>query len=91
MSRSLQSLLERGVGSDRWFHARNQDYETPAGFYRPQVINKRWWIVDPQNQPWLSMGICHITYQGDTDPTGISPYGEAVQRRYGDAETWAAA
>ena len=37
------------------------------------------------------MGICHIAYRGDTDPTGISPYGDAVQRRYGDAETWAAA
>ena len=91
MTRSLQSLLDSGVGSDRWFHRRNQDFETHLGFYRVQVIDKRWWIVDPQNQPWLSMGICHITYKGDTDPSGYSPYGEAAQRRYGDAETWAAA
>jgi hypothetical protein len=92
MARDLQSLLDSGVGSDRWFHRRNQDYETRLGFYRAQVIDKRWWIVDPHNQPWLSMGICHITYTGDTDPTGYSPYGEAAQRRYGgDAKTWAAA
>jgi hypothetical protein len=91
MTRDLQSLLASGVGSDRWFHRRNLDYETKPGSYRAQVIDKRWWIIDLQNGPWLSTGICHITYSGDADPKGALPSGEAVQRRYGDADTWARA
>ncbi|MBC7234909.1 MAG: beta-agarase [Chloroflexi bacterium] len=95
----LQYLLWRGRGSDLWFHRRNQDFETKLGFFRVQVVNKRWWIIDPDNQPFVSLGICHIAYKGerpitisaDTDPTGYSPYIEACDRRYGgDPEVWAA-
>ncbi len=94
----LREHLQRGRGSDRWFHKRNQDFETKLGFFRVQVVNKRWWIIDPQGQPVLSLGICHIAYKGerpltvsaDEDPTGHSPYKQAVDRRYGeDAEAWA--
>lgn len=64
--------------------------KTP-GYFNTQVINKRIWIVDPAGRPWLSLGICHISYEGDHTDTGEAPYRDAVSRRHGDIETWAQA
>ncbi|MCE5257550.1 MAG: beta-agarase [Chloroflexi bacterium] len=62
-----------------------------AGFYRTQIINKRAWIVDPMGNPWLSLGVCHISFNGDATDTGAAPYQEAVRRRHGSEAIWARA
>ncbi|MBC7234907.1 MAG: beta-agarase [Chloroflexi bacterium] len=77
------------VGSDYWFQG--ERFQTRRGFFRAQAINKRWWIVDPDNQPFISLGICGIRMEGSPDPEGRMAYREATRRRYGDAKTWAKA
>lgn len=90
----LKTMLDHGEGSDRWNTQFNEDFTTRMGFYRVQVVNKRWWLIDPHNQPCLSMGVNHITfgpYPGDEDPNGYYPYEQAAYRKYGSAEVWAKA
>ncbi len=70
------------------FMKRSPGRLVPAGFYRTQIINKRAWIVDPTGNPWLSLGVCHISFNGDTTDTGAAPYQEAVRRRYGSEATY---
>src|SRR5450756_2768173 len=60
--------------------------KTP-GFFHTQVINKRLWIVDPSGQPWLSLGVCHISYEGDRKDDGQTTYHNDVSRRLGDGDS----
>ncbi len=89
----LAYYLDHGAGSDFWFQRSGQPLTKRPGFFRAQVINKRWWLVDPQNQPWLSMGISVIRHKPSPGyPKASEPaYFEAVAHRYGDGEAWARA
>jgi len=63
--------------------------EPRMGFFRTEQRDGRWWLIDPTGQPFLSKGVCHITFVGDTiKDTRRSPYGEATQARYGSVEKW---
>jgi regulation of enolase protein 1 (concanavalin A-like superfamily) len=63
--------------------------EPRSGFFRVEQRDGRWWLIDPDSQPFLSKGVCHITYRGDTiKDTRRSPYGEATQAKYGSEEKW---
>ena len=60
-----------------------------AGFFRAEQRDGRWWLVDPSGQPFLSKGVCHIAFAGDAiRDTPRSPYREAVEAKYGNAEKW---
>ena len=60
-----------------------------AGFFRAEQRHGRWWLVDPSGQPFLSKGVCHIAFAGDAiRDTRRSPYREAVEAKYGNAEKW---
>lgn len=64
----------------------------PTGFFFPQEISGRWWLIDPLGNVFLSKGINHITFKGDVAPKlGYSPYGRAAEKRYQTAEKWAEA
>jgi agarase len=59
------------------------------GFFRVEQRDGRWWLIDPDGQPFLSKGVCHITFAGDAiQNTGRSPYREAVTAKYGGPEKW---
>jgi len=59
------------------------------GFFRAEQRDGRWWLIDPGGQPFISKGVCHITFVGDTiKDTRHSPYGKATQAKYGSAEKW---
>ena len=92
---SQQSALESAPGVEGelcfQFMKRAPGRLKSPGFFHTQVINKRLWIVDPSGQPWLSLGVCHISYEGDRTDDGQSPYHDVASRRYGDGETWARA
>jgi len=63
--------------------------EPRSGFFGVEQRDGRWWLIDPGGQPFLSKGVCHITFSGDTiQDTRRSPYREAVEAKYGDAEKW---
>ena len=64
----------------------------PTGFFFPEEVSGRWWLIDPLGNAFLSKGINHITFKGDVAPKlGYSPYGRAAQRKYETAEKWAEA
>jgi hypothetical protein len=46
-------------------------------------------LIDPEGNPFISKGVCHITFRGDAiQRTGRSPYQAAVTAKYGEAEHW---
>jgi len=62
----------------------------PTGFFFPQEISGRWWLIDPLGNVFLSKGVNHISFRGDIAPKlGYSPYGRVAEKRYGTAEKWA--
>ncbi|MDP2898776.1 MAG: TIM barrel protein [bacterium] len=61
----------------------------PSGFFFPQEISGRWWLIDPIGNVFLSKGINHVTFKGDIAPKlGYSPYGRAAEGKYATAEKW---
>lgn len=63
-----------------------------TGFFRTEEIAGRWWLITPEGNAFFSKGVNHVSFSGDhSTALGYSPYGRAVQARYGSAEKWAAA
>jgi regulation of enolase protein 1 (concanavalin A-like superfamily) len=59
------------------------------GCFRVEQRAGRWWFIDPEGRPFLSKGVCHITFVGDTiKDTSRSPYREAVEAKFGGPEKW---
>jgi hypothetical protein len=62
--------------------------KAPAVF-RLEQREGRWWFIDPEGQPFLSKGVDHIQFRGDTiQGTGRSPYNEAAKGQHGTVERW---
>jgi len=60
-----------------------------SGYFRVEQREGVWWLIDPDGEPTLSIGVNHIVYEGDRiQGTGPSPYMENVQRIYPDRNTW---
>lgn len=60
-----------------------------TGFFHTQQVNDRWWLVDPNGNVFLSLGICHASFDGDViQGTERRPYREAVMAKYGSREGW---
>lgn len=63
-----------------------------TGFFHTEVVAGKWWLITPEGNAFLSKGVNHISFSGDTSPAlGYAPYGRAVQARYGSASKWAEA
>jgi len=63
-----------------------------AKFFSTGMVDGRWWLLNPDGDVFLSMGVNHVSYQADHAPAlGYSPYNRAVAKKYGDEETWAKA
>jgi agarase len=63
-----------------------------TGFFRTEQIEGTWWLITPDGNAFLSKGVNHVNFNGDRSPAlGYSPYGRAVQARYGSAAKWAEA
>ena len=62
----------------------------PGEYFRLEEENGRWWFVTPDGEPFLSIGVNHVTWHGCTGKvTGERPYEEAVLAKYGTPEAWA--
>jgi hypothetical protein len=87
---TLEWMLNVGGSSTYWFE---RQPVTRLGYFRAQVVNKRWWLVDPDGEPWLSMGVSVIRNR----PTPGYPraaeqgYFDTANRRYIDHTAWAKA
>jgi hypothetical protein len=64
-----------------------------TGFFRTDSDGcGRSWLVTPGGARFYSLGVNHVSYQGDFAPaTNSSPYGAAVQAKYGSETAWASA
>jgi agarase len=59
------------------------------GYFRVEQREGVWWLISPEGEPTLSIGINHISYEPDrVKGTGPSLYGEAVKKTYPDRNTW---
>lgn len=87
---TLEWMLNVGGGSTYWFE---RQPVTHLGYFRTQVVNKRWWLVDPDGKPWLSLGVSVIRNR----PTPGYPraaeqgYFKAANQRYAEHAAWAKA
>lgn len=59
------------------------------GFFHVENSNGIWWLVNPQDQRVLSIGVDHISYYGDRlKGGGPAPYLTAVQKIYPNPMAW---
>ncbi len=64
----------------------------PTGFFFPQEISGRCWLIDPAGNVFFSKGVNHVSFRADfARKLGYSPYGRVTEKKYGTAEKWAAA
>lgn len=60
-----------------------------SGFFRVEVVDGKYWLVDPEGYLFLSKGVNAINYYGDYSPKlGYAPYYLNVLRKYGDVGAW---
>jgi hypothetical protein len=55
-----------------------------SGFFRTQKVNGRWWMVDPDGHPFVSVGINSVR------PPRREAQQPVYQQRWGDHDHWAA-
>jgi hypothetical protein len=51
----------------------------------------RWWLVDPEGQPFFDVGTDHVNYNAHwCEALGYAPYHRNVAAKFGSEERWAA-
>ncbi|MBC7108895.1 beta-agarase [Pyrococcus woesei] len=61
----------------------------PSGYFRVEVVDGKYWLVDPEGYVFLSKGVNAVNYLGDHSPKlGYAPYYVNVLRKYGDINLW---
>lgn len=80
--------------------ARPRPYTVPSmsslrtratGFFRIELINGRWWLIDPRGFAFYAVGTDHVNYRAHwCEKLGYAPYSRNVQQKYGSEEKWAA-
>lgn len=63
----------------------------PSPFFSTRQEGQRWWLVTPEGNAFLSLGVCVVNPTGDTEfGTERHPYHENVMAKYGSVEGWTA-
>ncbi|MGQ9731867.1 MAG: hypothetical protein ACUVX8_11435 [Candidatus Zipacnadales bacterium] len=61
-----------------------------TGFFHTELVDDRWWLIDPEGDLFFSVGVNHILYEGDwSSALGYSRYGRAVREKYAGNPEWA--
>lgn len=60
-----------------------QDKVTATGFFRTELINNRWWIIDPEGYPTYMKGVA-VFSKGDSENQK-----EAQAQKFGNDSVWA--
>ncbi|MDD5644539.1 MAG: hypothetical protein PHO00_03725 [bacterium] len=61
-----------------------------TGFFHTEKIRNRWWIIDPDGNVFISIGVNAMAYNGDEGlNTGVSLYRDKVSQKYKNREDWA--
>ena len=73
-------------------HAQDRRTVYGTGFFHTQLVNGRWLLVDPNGRSFFCTGLSCVSYQGYTiEGSRISPYTEAITKKYGSRDRWAQA
>lgn len=63
------------VGLDKYGGLSDISGNNTSGFFRTQLINNRWVLIDPDNHLFFSLGVNHVAFNGDNVPDlGYSEY-----------------
>jgi hypothetical protein len=77
-----------GIPRTRWGGIRD-DRMKATGFFRTELIEGAWWLVDPTGGRFLSKGVDTVRFDADKiQGTDRAPYSEACRRKYGGPEPW---
>jgi len=68
-----------------------QSARSSTGYFSLQQIDGKWSFVGPHGHPFYSIGVAAVTMKGYIDPSGVNLYRDAVARKYGTEDAWAAA
>jgi len=60
-----------------------QDKKGSTGFFRTELINKRWWIIDPDGYPYYFKGVAVFT------PGGSDNQIKSLKAKFGNDSVWA--
>ncbi|MBN2190999.1 MAG: hypothetical protein JW728_07315 [Candidatus Aureabacteria bacterium] len=61
-----------------------------TGFFHVEKIRNRWWIIDPEGNVFISMGVNAMAYNGDEGlNTGTARYRDTVSGKYKTRDEWA--
>lgn len=64
----------------------------PSGWFRASRADGRWWLVDPEGNRFLSVGVNGLQYRPEPAPgAGRNAYAVSVVGKYGRRSRWAAA
>ncbi len=84
LARLIFSLLLMNTSLPPDSHA-----QPSPGFTRVEQRDGRWWFVDGQDKPFLSLGVDNVKFTPDhIRNTSVSPYGDACLKKYGSLEAW---
>ncbi|HPO12707.1 MAG TPA: hypothetical protein PLI09_04620 [Candidatus Hydrogenedentes bacterium] len=85
------SAMEEPLTLDSFGGLKNIPF-TPSPFFRTHHDGQRWWLVTPEGNAFLSLGVCVVNPIGDTERgTNRQPYRENVLAKHGTVENWTAA
>lgn len=60
-----------------------------TGFFHPEKIDGRWWLITPEGNVFLSIGVNVIRFSGDHAPSlGHSPYQKNMSNKYKNENDW---
>ncbi len=55
-----------------------------TGFFRTELIDGRWWIIDPEGYKYIYNGVAYVVYNHSTKT-------DKFEAKYGDVKGWASA
>ncbi len=56
-----------------------------TGFFRVQKVGERWWLVDPDGNQFIHVGVCSVRPATESDRAKAS-----FEKKFGSVERWAA-
>ncbi|HOH29039.1 MAG TPA: hypothetical protein PLC40_05155 [Candidatus Hydrogenedentes bacterium] len=61
-----------------------------SGFFHPEEVDGRWWMIDPNGQSFYMVGADHISFDVHwCEKLGYAPYAKNVREKYGSEANWA--
>lgn len=61
-----------------------------TGFFHPEEVDGRWWLIDPKGESFYMVGTDHISFHVHwCEKLGYAPYSKNMREKYGTEANWA--